>query len=499
MKEDDPFVNYNKTILTSQQDLDVTSKPCQTTLKTNISMPVSSSKQPTSISSGASITKINDYVLPSPPMHSPYLPSPPETPLALLARGTQQMREEGASKSPIKIANFATQPETVTVTKAEGFSSTKKTNFAVEFGSQDKDKFKDFKFELPGTLDSSSPKSSLEMSTLNTTANDPSSSPPHKYSLPSFDFAQIAKSASPILVSGEPAAAVDGESAKSGQKTPIFEFGIQYTTPSKSFDFDIPSKRSYPMRLAERPSSIWDDSNICSQDLPSPDPVDRLNDDKVEGSPEPIGQIEQTTVSDAVAETLPIGLKQDSVTANETPSIESLPPRTPIRRSSEEESFGYALITPPSSRYKTYLPARQQHGLLTPPETPEMQRTIQNGGTPSMRDTYSFDSPVPEISRHASPRIARKPLPIPKDNGPLDHATPQIDGSGLAPAVDVCSVCGNDQELENGDCPYCDVSENERVRASCLHSVRLRRLRKLVERRIKAVTRRVSGGNESRS
>ncbi|KAH7397874.1 hypothetical protein BKA64DRAFT_51556 [Cadophora sp. MPI-SDFR-AT-0126] len=99
----------------------------------------------------------------------------------------------------------------------------------------------------------------------------------------------------------------------------------------------------------------------------------------------------------------PLKIYQDK-TATAEEAIES----TAVSRSA---SFGYAVVTPPSTRYKTYLPARQQHGLMTPPETPETVLAAHKGSSPppppKIGNYFSNDS----IPSPSSLNIARKPLP----------------------------------------------------------------------------------------
>lgn len=492
----DPFIYHDDR---RQNDLEKASKATQKALKTNNTIRDSSSRQSISVSLEDNTFKVGEYILPSPPQHKPGLSLPKGTPLTLQGRNTQQRREEEAAISPTKLANFTTEQDTLTVTKASSFSRTKKANFAVKFGSQDKSEFKSFEFELPTTP--SKPPPSIGTSTTKITTNHPSSSSPKANpQLPGFDFAYNANSASLILGSEEPPAVVDGDPAESSQQLPVFEFGVQYTTPPKTFDFDIPSKHSYPMRLAERPSSIWENNDIGPKERYSARPGNRVDDEKLDFS-ESTQQVEQEAISEALVETAPIRLEEDPITPNDIPNIECLLPQTPVckrKEETDEEPFGYAIVTPSSSSYKTYLPARQQHGLLTPPETPETQRHLCNKSTTSARATDFFDSPVSRISSNDSSTIARKPLPNLKDSRPLDDTTPPTDETELVPIAEVCSACGNDKGFEERGCPCCEVSGNEKDQTGCLHSLNLRRLRRLVERRINAGMRRVSCRIESR-
>ncbi|KAH7346536.1 hypothetical protein BKA65DRAFT_502681 [Rhexocercosporidium sp. MPI-PUGE-AT-0058] len=80
----------------------------------------------------------------------------------------------------------------------------------------------------------------------------------------------------------------------------------------------------------------------------------------------------------------------------------------------ESESFGYAVVTPPSTRYKTYLPARQQHGLMTPPDTPENLIGAHKSSSPlppPKIGDYFANSSNP-TSNAPIPKVTRKPVPV---------------------------------------------------------------------------------------
>lgn len=126
--------------------------------------------------------------------------------------------------------------------------------------------------------------------------------------------------------------------------------------------------------------------------------------------------------------------------------------------------YGYAIITSTTTtRYKTYLPSAQQHSNMTPPSTPESRSGI-------LQDLFwPFTStPSPQIA------ILRKPLPPPPTR---------------ETQLETCEACG----VEECKCHCDEDSENEDERVGCLHSSRLRRLRKMVARKVTIVKKRVSG------
>jgi hypothetical protein len=144
-----------------------------------------------------------------------------------------------------------------------------------------------------------------------------------------------------------------------------------------------------------------------------------------------------------------------------------------------EESFGYANITPSSTCYKTYLPAQQLHGLLTPPETPEKMRR----STSPLRDLDYFNTPLPKISFSPSLKLAPKPL--------LETKTQEID---VHPEkeyeVELCAACGKARAPGASPC-FCGISFGEENRVAGCFSP-FRRLGKRVVRRMKAIKIRIS-------
>ncbi|KAK0103421.1 hypothetical protein ONS95_005445 [Cadophora gregata] len=124
---------------------------------------------------------------------------------------------------------------------------------------------------------------------------------------------------------------------------------------------------------------------------------------------------------------------------------------------SRSASFGYAVVTPPSTRYKTYLPARQQHGLMTPPETPETILTAHKSSSPlpppKIGDYFSSDA-----NQNSPPKISRKPLPT-------------------TSRVDIAE--GDIEDREPGNVAVGDAESNYE-RSGCLSRFRFGRLRRKV-------------------
>ena len=167
-----------------------------------------------------------------------------------------------------------------------------------------------------------------------------------------------------------------------------------------------------------------------------------------------------------------------SIVSTQASEIREDEPSTPINelpknrlhsstlQSPNEELFGYADITPNSTRYTTYLPARQQHGLLTPPESPEMlmgalNKPISNSGY--FRDDRQREDGSP------APRITRKPLSL----SPLG-----VQDSGM-PEEQACGACGGRHDLKVAHCGTCE--EELEVPSGCLQRFGFRKLKEKVK------------------
>jgi hypothetical protein len=153
---------------------------------------------------------------------------------------------------------------------------------------------------------------------------------------------------------------------------------------------------------------------------------------------------------------------------DETNNISTRPTTPPPK----EESFGYANITPSSTRYTTYLPARQQYGLVTPPETPEMLVRVL-GKTMGYSDYFRDESP--RESGSPVPRVARKPL--------LASPPPLVDGEGEERG-EGCVSRGSRAGLGVDECSCEEGSGDVEVRAGCLSRFWLKRLKERVKERV---------------
>jgi hypothetical protein len=222
--------------------------------------------------------------------------------------------------------------------------------------------------------------------------------------------------------------------------TSRFDFSSQYNIPPKSFEFEAPANATFSMRQPEKPSAILDEVAI---------------EQRKETSLE-------STISNKTAHTPETPTNTAPVIAKGVPNAPRTPPQ-PI-----EETFGYAIVTPKSKLYTTYLPAQQQYGMMTPPETPDAPAGLEI-------KIESFKDSFPGFS--VSPAISRKPLPIlPWRDAPLVGV--------------VCAECGSSPDRRCFTCV--EGHDYENVGAGCFHSLGLRLLGRKIGRKVKALRTKVS-------
>jgi hypothetical protein len=248
----------------------------------------------------------------------------------------------------------------------------------------------------------------------------------------------------------------------SGSST--YEFG---SGGEKRFEFEAPISAVTP-----RKSSVTNHSSTHSGYL-----FKLASSDGDQEAASTSSQPSERSAQPDLASTAPI----NELYANDIVAQPITPPRN------NEESFGYANVTPNSTRYTTYLPARQQYGLVTPPETPEMLMGAlakPMGGASYFRDERSRE----DVS--LNPRVTRKPLP---------RSPPRkLEAEGEGPAG-ICAACGRECEQEAGDCNCGEGCEDElESRAGCLERFGFWRLKQRVVGRLAVVRGRISrkNGNE---
>ena len=155
-----------------------------------------------------------------------------------------------------------------------------------------------------------------------------------------------------------------------------------------------------------------------------------------------ITEVSSSETPDHLEEATKQEVSLGSITSFQTTNLhvnEASEPSTTTR----SKSFGTAVVTPPSTRYKTYLPARQQHGLMTPPESPE---TILSGHKsssplppPKIGDYFAND---PDLSA-STRKITRKPLPA-------LHSPDMIEGSGNREPANMIASNSGTSEVKSG-------------------------------------------------
>jgi hypothetical protein len=251
----------------------------------------------------------------------------------------------------------------------------------------------------------------------------------------------------------------------------VYEFGAGKQVPIPTFDLGVAATLSTPLPATDLSTvSHGDNASFQSNDAPklnsktgykipstSFDFSTSIKLPSFEADPF-VSNSDGTPKSPAIVPTNP-GL----VTPEATPE--------PVRQNShdQEESYGYAIVTPSCTRYKSYLPSQQRYGLQTPPDTPE---TINDGfKDPFLAFISDSSSSVTEV--------LRKPLRAPPT---------LLDG-----VPGKCEACG----VEEGQYGCDEDLGNERV--GCFHSLRLRKLRKSVLRKMNAVKTRVSGAMHRKS
>jgi hypothetical protein len=265
--------------------------------------------------------------------------------------------------------------------------------------------------------------------------------------------------------------------------TKAFDFGSPYRVPLKTFNFESALMSSSPLRLPEKPSTIFDHFNK------EPDSESRKILDNGTKEKSVAKSSSQSQETKAVLNTVPSS-PETWVKEKPLPSLETaIPghegPQTPVR-AREEEDFGYATITP-STRSRIYLPATQQYGLMTPPEDPDSWATPSFKFVNDRLDNGTLTSPSPEMSPPRSTATARKPVNSPSKK-------PQIQDSDIRQGGNeevVYATCGHIISANGEDYPYVDESNDEVARTCCFYSPRMR-LRKMVVRKVEYLRTRIS-------
>jgi hypothetical protein len=241
-----------------------------------------------------------------------------------------------------------------------------------------------------------------------------------------------------------------------------YEFGSREKKLSSPFEFEIPLKLQQSSKLnysTARPAALFEVTPPEDNDI-------RIS-------------------SDARAFALPSKQPEESGLRSSAPTNDPQPPFNkandiPARPTTPQnlESFGYANITPNSTRYTAYLPARQQHGLVTPPETPEF---LIRALSKPRKDSGHFRNGLPREASSPVPKVVRKPLP---------SSPPAKADDGGEERKELFAICGGMAGQDVGD--YRSGNVEAEVRTGCIARFTLRRVKEKVKGKLKAATRSIS-------
>jgi hypothetical protein len=176
----------------------------------------------------------------------------------------------------------------------------------------------------------------------------------------------------------------------------------------------------------------------------------------------------------------------------EIPSTPSNRPSTPMSEPESEPAYGYALITPPK-RYSAYLPSapRYQHGLATPPDTPDNAQFLQILQDLGRRSKTRAPSPSPSPSPRGNGGVkaVEKPLPeIPTETGKCAYcgAARDLENGRREPGVDVGVQTEENIDVGEEEAGQVNVEDSEGgVRTGCMAPLSLGRLRNGLVRRFR--------------
>jgi hypothetical protein len=372
--------------------------------------------------------------MPSPPTHEPY--SPIKGPRIAIT----EQQETGSST--------AFTPETNPFSKF-AFAFGSKSTSSAPFQFETPTKVKTIRIE---NLPSSDMTNSAAISgfSFGTSASSTTSIPENERIKETKRIPLKEKASKPLNVA---------LSAKAGTSTYNFGFGDE-----KKFEFEASS--------TPKKSSIAGDSTAHSAlqfRLAQPEE----NDPVILSTPiQSTGQAERSGTSSTT--TINSGLKSKDTPAH---MIASLP--------NDEDHYGYANVTPNSTRYATYLPARQRHGLITPPETPENTMGVLSQVT---KDADYFRDEERGEAESPMPKVTRKPVPQLPAPRVEDEEPEQNDG---------CAACGKKLVQGVGNCECAEgYEEKDEVKSGCLQRFGLRRLKEMIGGKVKAVRGRIAKNNE---
>jgi hypothetical protein len=341
------------------------------------------------------------------------LATPPETPESLIKGSQQEEDADGFALTPTKSAKGrnveqpsssmgTTSTNIMTASVLTNIDATKKQTISIRATNVE-----------PVFTTTSKPSGACNESSVGTEERKP---------LPHSDLPFVTKDERRIL-KVEP-------SSKGQEITPVlppaiseFNFGTQYNIPPKSFDVVESEDTSFTLQLTAQRTTIWDN--------PGPR-VDSTadTDQPAAGNTKANSKIITTSIT---AATISRSTTNPPMTTNSH--------QNPAHQTTEE-TYGYAMVTPKSARYATYLPTAQRHGLLTPPAASDAMPQLEIYAGPFGNEFSGLGDRL---------AVVRKPLPV---------EVRQEVGASLAGA------CG-------------DCAEGE-VRAGCFYRFGLGRLREKV-------------------
>jgi hypothetical protein len=362
------------------------------------------------------------------------LPSPPETPESSLQQSQEEDGNNEFHPTPTKSSeDKAVQRRSVIMTTTSTTTITAETAFSVNTGAEDGMGSSETDTKPMEAPSSAKPKPLFGSTSLG------------QKPLPGFDFAFASNISRLSKIPREDQPGQHNTTPNADGTSSLKDYKI----PSKSFDFEAPTDLSFAMRLPEKPSTIWDDFNP------------QVGFGKVNSTRRKEDSIQSTLKPTASPET---PTKTSAIMTSSSRRSEALVIET-------EEPFGYAIVTPEAARYKTYLPAQQNHGLPTPPDTPETLPRLEINTGP-FKDSFSGFA--------VRPVVTRKPLPN------LEEKDGNVVAGEVGPFRSLCTKC------QDRVCRCHETIEDEEVRVGRFHSLGLRQLKKKVVRKMKTLKMRIS-------
>lgn len=231
----------------------------------------------------------------------------------------------------------------------------------------------------------------------------------------------------------------------SPQTLSTFNFGCQYNIPSKSFENVASEDPSMTIHLMDQ-TTMW--NNLRTPEKPINEVTKEVH----------------TEIIKSDSNTASVSITTKTTTASAREFSQSSTDKQITPKKTVVESHGYAIITPNSTRYATYLPGAQQYGLSTPPATPKTTYPSEVYTNP-LKDAFSDIAVQPVVTR-----VTRKPL------------TKQQISETISP---VCVKCSH---VRNGGCNCEEAEGDEYLKVGCFHSARLRRLRKRLGKKLGGFT-----------